>query len=155
MFQFDFYQFFLRSDDRDVEKLLKSFTFREVDEIRDIVAEHEEAPEKRAAQRVLAEDITVMMHGQEGLKTALDATELLFGKKSRPLTAEEMLRMAGDAPMTALSRADVLNQTIVDLAVRIGAAKSKGVLIFSSILQEGFLDSDLVFIVFVQLSVGV
>ncbi|KAL4099200.1 hypothetical protein PRIC1_007009 [Phytophthora ramorum] len=122
---FDFYQFFLRSDDRDVEKLLKSFTFREVDEIHDIVAEHEKAPEKRAAQKILAEEITVMMHGNEGLKAALDATELLFGKKSGPLTADEMLRMAGDAPMTALSRADVVDQSLVDLAVRIGAVKSK------------------------------
>ncbi|KAF1793527.1 Tyrosine-tRNA ligase, bacterial-type, type 1 [Phytophthora cactorum] len=122
---FDFYQFFLRSDDRDVEKLLKSFTFREVEDIRDIVAEHEKAPEKRAAQKVLAEEITVMMHGQEGLKAALDATELLFGKKSGPLTAEEMLCMAGDAPMTVLSRADVIDQSLVDLAVRLGAASQK------------------------------
>ncbi|RLN55583.1 hypothetical protein BBJ28_00008668 [Nothophytophthora sp. Chile5] len=123
---FDFYQYFLRSDDRDVEQLLKSFTFREVEEIRDIVAEHEKAPEKREAQKLLAEDITVMMHGQEGLRTALDATELLFGKKSGPLTAAEMLRMAGDAPVTTLSRGDVIDQSLVDLAVRIGASKSKG-----------------------------
>ncbi|EEY64400.1 tyrosyl-tRNA synthetase, putative [Phytophthora infestans T30-4] len=122
---FDFYQFFLRSDDRDVEKLLNSFTFREVDEIHGIIAEHEKAPEKRAAQKVLAEEITVMMHGQEGLKAALDATEMLFGKKTGPLTSEEMLCMAGDAPMTVLSRADVINQSLVDLAVRIGATKSK------------------------------
>ncbi|KUF96788.1 Kidney mitochondrial carrier protein 1 [Phytophthora nicotianae] len=65
------------------------------------------------------------MHGQEGLKAALDATELLFGKKQGPLTAEEMLQMAGDAPMTILSRTDVVDQSLVDLAVRIGAVKSK------------------------------
>ncbi|KAF4319098.1 hypothetical protein JM18_006101 [Phytophthora kernoviae] len=122
---FDFYQYFLRSDDHDVEQLLRNFTFREMDEIRDIVAEHQKAPEKRAAQKLLAEDITVMMHGQEGLKAALDATELLFGKKSGPLTAEEMLSMAGDAPVTALSRTDVVDQSLVDLAIRIGASKSK------------------------------
>ena len=98
-----------------------------MDEIRDIVAEHEKAPEKRAAQKVLAEDITAMVHGQEGLKAALDATEVLFGKKGGHLTADEMLRMAGDAPLTALSRADVLDQSVVDLAVRVGAAQSKGV----------------------------
>ena len=124
--QFDFYQFFLRSDDSSVQKLLQSFTFREMDEIRDIVAEHEKAPEKRAAQKVLAGDITAMMHGQEGLQTALDATEVLFGKKSGRLTADEMLRLAGDAPSIAVSRADVLNQRVVDLAVRVGAAQSKG-----------------------------
>ncbi|RLN91246.1 hypothetical protein BBJ28_00026428 [Nothophytophthora sp. Chile5] len=88
-YQFDFYQYFLRAVDRDVEQLLKSFTFREVEETRDIVAEHEMAPEKREVQKLLAEGITVMMHGQEGLRTALDATELLFGKKSGPLTAED------------------------------------------------------------------
>uniref|UniRef100_A0AAV1TKY2 Tyrosine--tRNA ligase n=1 Tax=Peronospora matthiolae TaxID=2874970 RepID=A0AAV1TKY2_9STRA len=122
---FDFYQFFLRSDDSSVQKLLQSFTFREMDEIRDIVAEHEKAPEKRAAQKVLAGDITAMMHGQEGLKAALDATEVLFGKKSGCLSADEMLRLAGDAPSIAVSRADVLNQRVVDLAVRVGAAQSK------------------------------
>ncbi|KAG7394959.1 Tyrosine--tRNA ligase, mitochondrial [Phytophthora boehmeriae] len=122
---FDFYQYFLRSDDHDVEQLLKSFTFRKLNDISDIVAEHQKAPEKRAAQKLLAEDITMMMHGQEGLKAALGATELLFGQKSRPLTAEEMLSMAGDAPVTALSRADVVNQSLVGLAVRIGAIKSK------------------------------
>ncbi|OWZ09931.1 Tyrosine-tRNA ligase [Phytophthora megakarya] len=118
-------EFFLRSDDCDVEKLLMSFTFRDVDEIRDIVIEHEKAPEKRAAQKVLAEDITVMMHGQKGLKAALGATTLLFGKKSGPLTAEEVLRMAGDAPMTILSRANVVDKSLVDLVVKISAAKSK------------------------------
>ncbi|CAI5744681.1 unnamed protein product [Peronospora destructor] len=99
---FDFYQFFLRSDDRDVEKLLKCFTFRDVDEIRDIVAEHEKAPEMRAAQK-----------------------NYFSGEKTGLLAAEEMLRMARDAPMTALSRADVLNESVVNLAVRVGAAKSK------------------------------
>ena len=97
-----------------------------MDEIRDIVAEHEKAPGMRVAQKMLAEDITAMMHGQKGLKAALNATEVLFGRKSGPLAAEEILRMARDAPMTALSRADVLNESVVDLAVRVGAVKSKG-----------------------------
>jgi tyrosyl-tRNA synthetase len=136
-----------------VEKLLKSFTFRELDGIRDIVAEHEKAPGKRAAQKVLAEDMTVLMHGQEGLKAALDATELLFGKKSGPLTAEEMLRMAGDAPMTALSRMDVINQPLVDLAVRVGAAKSKGTGRMALSLR-GVLESDLVFFTCSQRNAG-
>ncbi|TDH68650.1 hypothetical protein CCR75_003760 [Bremia lactucae] len=121
----DFYQFFLRSDDRDVEKLLKSFTFRELDEICEIVAEHVKTPEKRAAQRVLAEDITAMIHGRAALKSALNATELLYRVKKDTLSAEDMLRMARDTPTITLFRTEVVDHTLVDLAVRIGAATSK------------------------------
>lgn len=125
--QFDFYQYFWRADDRDVEQLLKSFTFLDVDEIRELVHEHAKAPEKREAQKVLAENITTTMHGAEGLASALAATRVLFGKSSEtPLTADQVLSMAGDAPTTTLARADVLNASLVDLCVRVGAAKSKG-----------------------------
>jgi tyrosyl-tRNA synthetase len=109
-----------------VEQLLRSFTFRDVDEIRELCHEHEKSPEKRSAQKVLAEDVTVALHGTDGLRAALDATEMLFGKQFAPLTADQVLAMAGDAPQALLSSEDVLHQSIVDLAVRIGASPSKG-----------------------------
>lgn len=124
--QFDFYQYFLRSDDHDVEQLLKSFTFFPVEEIHDLMHEHQKAPENRAAQKVLAESITTTMHGKEGLQSALTATSLLFGKQSGVLTADQVLRMAGDAPISTVSKADIIDRPLVDLCVRLGASKSKG-----------------------------
>lgn len=116
----------MRSDDRDVEQLLKSFTFMDVKEIEDLVHEHEKEPERREAQKVLAERITTTMHGTEGLESALSATSLLFGKQTGPLTADQVLAMAGDAPVSAVARGDVVDHPLVDLCVRVGAAKSKG-----------------------------
>lgn len=125
--QFDFYQYFLRADDRDVEQLLKSFTFLAVEEIRDLVHEHDKAPEKREAQKVLAETITTTIHGAEGFQSALAATSVLFGKSAgQPLTADQVLSMAGDAPVFPVARAEVVGRQLVDLCVRVGAAKSKG-----------------------------
>jgi tyrosyl-tRNA synthetase len=126
--QFDFYQYFLRADDRDVDQLLKSFTFLDVDEIAEIVHEHNKAPEKRAAQRVLADCITTTMHGEAALRSAHDATELLFGKgasSAAELTAAKVMAMAGDAPLFDLSRDKVVGHTLVDVAVAVGLAKSK------------------------------
>ncbi|GLD93447.1 hypothetical protein PINS_up002039 [Pythium insidiosum] len=126
---FDFYQYFLRADDRDVEQLLKSFTFLELDEIRDIVHEHGKAPERRLAQHHLADTITTTMHGADGLKGAKDATALLFGKaddaNAVTLTAATVKSLAADAPLFSLLRDQVVGQALVDVAVRCGAAKSK------------------------------
>ncbi|TMW55814.1 hypothetical protein Poli38472_008462 [Pythium oligandrum] len=125
---FDFYQYFLRSDDRDIAQLLKSFTFLSVKEIEEIVHEHEKAPEQRAAQKILADTVTTTMHGQEGLKSALDVTSLLFGKSTEgaaPLTAAQVRSLASEAPVSTLRQDDVVGLTLVDIAVQIGAAKSK------------------------------
>ncbi|KAJ0390562.1 hypothetical protein P43SY_012142 [Pythium insidiosum] len=127
---FDFYQYFLRADDRDVEQLLKSFTFLELDEIDEIVHEHSKAPERRLAQHLLADTITTTMHGADALKGAKDATALLFGKaddkNAVTLTAATVKSIAADAPLISLHRDQVVGQSLVDVAVRCGAAKSKG-----------------------------
>uniref|UniRef100_K3XC83 Tyrosine--tRNA ligase n=1 Tax=Globisporangium ultimum (strain ATCC 200006 / CBS 805.95 / DAOM BR144) TaxID=431595 RepID=K3XC83_GLOUD len=125
---FDFYQYFLRADDRDVEQLLKSFTFLPVEEIQELVHEHQKVPERREAQKVLAETITTTMHGKEGLQSALSATELLFGGKKTTggeLTADQVLQLAGDAPVSTVLRVDIIDRSLVDLCVRVGASKSK------------------------------
>lgn len=100
----------------------------DIDEITEIVHEHNKAPEKRAAQRVLADNITKTMHGEAALQSAHDATELLFGKGSSSpadLTAAKVMAMAGDAPLFEFARSDVIGKPLVDVAVAVGVAKSK------------------------------
>lgn len=60
---FALYQFFVRRPDSEVEKLLKLFTFLSLKDIKQLMAEHEKEPEKRKAQTILAEDITLLVHG--------------------------------------------------------------------------------------------
>lgn len=127
-----------------MEQLLKSFTFMDVDEIKELVHEHEKEPERREAQKVLAECITTTMHGAEGLESALSATSLLFGKQTGPLTADQVLAMAGDAPVSAVARGDVADRPLVDLCVRVGAAKSKGAPVLADFFRLGLWRTDLV-----------
>lgn len=129
--QFDFYQYFLRADDRDVEQLLKSFTFLDINDVHSLVHEHQKAPEKREAQKVLADTVTTTIHGTDGLKAALAATRVLFGRSggggdASSLSAEQVLQLAGDAPVFSAAHADVVGQPLVDVCVRVGAVKSKG-----------------------------
>ena len=75
---YKFYQFWFNTDDRDVEKLLKLYTFMPVDEIEAIITEHNKAPEKRTAQKRLALEVTKTVHGEETAKSVIAVSEILF-----------------------------------------------------------------------------
>lgn len=75
---FTLYQYFTRQADSDVEKLLKLFTFDTVGNIRELIKRHMAKPELRLAQKHLAEQIVLLVHGEEGLKAAIKATQVLY-----------------------------------------------------------------------------
>src|SRR5579864_4490397 len=74
-----FYQYWINTDDRDVVKYLKFFTMFNQHEIAELEAAVETAPEKREAQRCLAEDVTRRVHGEHELRKAIKASQVLFG----------------------------------------------------------------------------
>lgn len=76
-----FYQFWLNTADADVGKFLKMFTFMPLDEIETVVAEHNQAPENRAAQLRLAAEVTKLVHGEEGLTQAEHLTSVVFSSE--------------------------------------------------------------------------
>jgi len=75
-----FYQFWLNASDADAENYIKIFSTKSREEIEALIAEHAEAPFKRALQKALAEEITVRVHSQADLDNALTASQILFGK---------------------------------------------------------------------------
>ncbi|KAH8283493.1 hypothetical protein KR018_004146 [Drosophila ironensis] len=75
---FALYQFFLRMPDSEAEKLLKLFTFIPLPEVEQLMREHAREPEKRKAQTLLAEDVTLLVHGENGLKQAERVTNALY-----------------------------------------------------------------------------
>jgi tyrosyl-tRNA synthetase len=126
---FRFYQFWLNADDRDLDRYLKSFTFFPLTEIAEIMAEQESNPAARAGQRRLAQEVTRMVHGDDGLGRAMRATEVLFGSRdARDLGAAELLDVFADVPSTELSRPLLEGEGmgIVDLLAETGVATSKG-----------------------------
>lgn len=101
---YEFYQYWVRVDDRDVIKLLKYFTFLELDEIAELEKQVEQEPEKRAAQQVLAEQMTRLVHGEELLQTALQASRVLFGQEIAGLSDKDLSSIFSDVPSTAMDR---------------------------------------------------
>lgn len=123
---FRFYQFWLNTDDRDVVRYLKYFTFLSRDEV-DVLASAVDAhPEKREAQRVLAREVTRLVHGEAPLQRAEHATTLLFGEDIASLPVEDLLDVFGDVPSTQLAASELGGGVgLVDLVVRTGLASSR------------------------------
>jgi tyrosyl-tRNA synthetase len=95
---YEFYQFWINTDDRDVIKYLKYFTFLSKEEIEQLEKELHEAPEKRAAQKALAEEVTKLVHGEEALRQAIKISEALFSGSIADLTADEIKQGFKDVP---------------------------------------------------------
>jgi len=124
---YHFYQYWVRTDDADVECFLKLFSFLELDEIERIMGEHNAAPHDRGAQKALAEQTTLIVHGKEGLAKAVRASEALFGGDLAEFTAAELQEIFADVPSSHLapSRIDE-GLKVVDLLVETGLVGSKG-----------------------------
>jgi tyrosyl-tRNA synthetase len=124
---YQFYQFWIRSDDRDAARYLRLFTFLSLDEINALIAEHEQSPERRIAQRKLAEEMTRTVHGDDGLNTAVRASEVLFGNEIEGLSDRDLGDIFADVPSFEITRAELSEGLrLADALVRAGAAKSKG-----------------------------
>ncbi|WHZ32814.1 tyrosine--tRNA ligase [Desemzia incerta] len=87
---YEFYQFWLNQDDRDVVRYLKYFTFLSQDEINELAEQVETEPHKRAAQKTLAREMTLFVHGEEALADAEKITAALFSGEVKDLTAKQI-----------------------------------------------------------------
>ena len=124
---YQFYQFWIRTDDRDVERMLRLFTFLEMAEIDAAMTEHRTAPDQRGAQKKLAEEMTRLVHGEEQLKAALNASEALFGGELSGLSDEDLADIFTDVPSFSVEPSSIdAGLKIADVLVAAGAAKSKG-----------------------------
>ncbi len=122
---YDLHQYLLRSDDRDVARLLAQLTMLPVDVVGDVVAEHVSAPERRLAQRRLADEVTGLVHGSDAVTSARLAAEALFGQDQ--LTVEMMAALSGVvssvyAPQEVLKESEAL----LGLLVNSGLCTSRG-----------------------------
>ncbi|HJD14918.1 MAG TPA: tyrosine--tRNA ligase [Candidatus Enterococcus stercoripullorum] len=87
---YEFYQFWINTDDRDVIKFLKYFTFLSLDEIAEIEKEFMAAPETRVAQKALAKEVTTLVHGKEAYEQAVHISQALFSGNIKELSASEI-----------------------------------------------------------------
>jgi tyrosyl-tRNA synthetase len=109
---YDWYQFFLRSPDADVIRYLKVFSLKSLEEIAELEKEMIANPEARIPQKALAEELTTLIHGEEGLKTALAATNVLFGGSIEGLSADQLESIFKDVKSAEVNKADVIGKPI-------------------------------------------
>jgi tyrosyl-tRNA synthetase len=122
---FKFYQFWLNSDDRDVVRYLKFFTFRSREEIDALGRTVLEAPERREAQRTLARDVTALVHGAEQVARAERASAIVFSDDISESDVDDVLTVFDDAPSTEMAWPEE-GVALVELlaATKLAASKS-------------------------------
>jgi tyrosyl-tRNA synthetase len=123
---YDFYQFFLRTADADAGRFLKVFTFLPLEEIAALEEQVRVAPEKREAQRVLAEQVTRCVHGEKGLAVAQRASEVLFGGSIEGLAVDDLLGIFANVASAELPRDAVVGKPAIEVAAAAGLCASKG-----------------------------
>lgn len=119
---YEFYQFWYNTDDRDVIKFLKMFTFLDFEQYDALQIEVDERPGDRVAQRTLAEEITRMVHGEEALEQAQRISASLFSGDVKQLTAEEIKQGFKDVPTWEAAKEDI---NIIDALVQASISSSK------------------------------
>ena len=96
---YKFYQFWINADDRDVSRWLRFFTLLDRETIASLDRETQEHPERRTAQRTLADDMTARVHGADALRTAAEVSALLFGGGDpAALSAQALEALAAEIP---------------------------------------------------------
>jgi tyrosyl-tRNA synthetase len=101
------FQFLVRSEDSMVPKLLRWYTFLSRERIEELDAEVAERPERREAQRVLAREVTALVHGEAEAARAERAAGVLFSEEVASLDEQTLLEVFSDAPSSTLSRSSL------------------------------------------------
>jgi tyrosyl-tRNA synthetase len=127
---YSFYQFWLNVSDKDAEKYVKIFTMLSREEIDEAIKEHSMAPEKRVLQKILAREITVMVHGVSEYENAVTASGMLFGKSTsqilRKLDERTFLSVFEGVPQFQLDKSKLGAGILEMLAVETSVFPSKG-----------------------------
>ena len=108
---YEYYQYWLNASDEDAENFIKIFTLKPQEEINAIITKHKEAPHLRILQKALAEDITIRTHGEDALKIAIAASNILFGKSTsddlKALSENDFFAVFDGVPQATVSRTEI------------------------------------------------
>ena len=127
---YQFYQFWLNVSDADAERYIKIFTMLDRETIEGAIAAHRECPERRELQKLLAREVTIMVHGEAEYENAVKASGILFGKATaadlRSLDEKTFLEVFDGVPTFGIDRAKLPLGILDALAVETSIFPSKG-----------------------------
>jgi tyrosyl-tRNA synthetase len=120
---YQFYQFWLNVDDRDAVRYLRFFTFLDAEQVRTLEDAGQREPERRHPQRTLAREVTRLVHGEDALRDAEQASGKLFSGDVAAMSLAELLSVFRDVPSTTLA-AHADGWRVVTILVEAGLAAS-------------------------------
>lgn len=127
---YQFYQFWLNVSDADAERYIKIFTMLDRETVEKAIAAHREAPERRELQKLLAGEVTVMVHGKKEYENALKASQMLFGKATaedlKSLDEKTFLAVFDGVPTFEVAKEKLPLNALELLAVETSVFPSKG-----------------------------
>jgi tyrosyl-tRNA synthetase len=125
---YKFYQFWIRTDDRDVVRYLKYFTFLGREEIAALEQQHQENPGARAAHQALARAVSELVHGPSATAEAVRASEILFGGGLAGISEASFAEIVGEVPTKEVAKTELdgAGKPLVELLVHSGLCPSKG-----------------------------
>ena len=127
---YQFYQFWLNVSDVDAERYIKIFTMLDRETVESAIEAHRQCPERRELQKLLAREVTVMVHGEAEYDNAVKASQMLFGKATaddlRSLDEKTFLAVFDGVPTFEIGRTDLPLNILEALAVRTQVFPSKG-----------------------------
>jgi tyrosyl-tRNA synthetase len=123
---YQLHQYFLNTSDADVLRYLTIFTLLSSEEITHISESHTAAPHERLAQKVLADELTTIIHGAQAVTLANHSAKVLFGGSLENLSAEDLLTIFKDVPSVTLPRSHVVGALVTNLLLVTSAVSSKG-----------------------------
>ena len=120
-----FYQFWINTADADVYKFLRYFTFLSMEAILVIEKEDQNVQGRKSAQGILAREVTGLVHGEQGLKSAERISEALFSGELASLSEDDLEQLKQDGlPSSVISRADLTEQSMTQLFTEVAIVKS-------------------------------
>lgn len=132
---YEFYQYFYRIPDADVIKMMKLLTLMDLSEIKKYEPLIAEQP--NVAQKRLAEEVTKLVHGQEALDLALQATQVAKPGMNAVLEASSLIALKGEVPFYQVSPSQFFHRKLMDLIVELKIQESKGE--FKRLVKNGGL----------------
>ena len=126
---YQFYQYWVNVADEDAAKSLRFLSELSEDEVEQLDKQREEAAHQRDSQKRLAEEVTRIVHGEDGLSSAIKATEIFFGAEINDFSDNELNGIFGDGvPSAEVKRADLQGDglSLLEAFIMTGLSKSKG-----------------------------
>ena len=144
---YEFFQFWINTPDKDAVSFLKKFTFKSVDETKEIIAEFEKEPHKRLAQHKIAEELTVLVHGREAYESAVRISKALFSGDIQSLSKAEIEEGFKDVPSIDLAEEKLLVDVLIEAKLASSKRESREFIKNNAVAVNGVKQNSLEFVV--------